>query len=77
METAAKILENVRFFENPYDAAKNCDALIVATEWDEFRNVDMKALKSLMKKPVIVDGRNIYDPDELKKLGFIYLGIGR
>lgn len=77
METAAKILKNVRFFENPYDAAKNCDALIVATEWDEFRNVDMKAVKSLMKKPVIIDGRNIYDPDELKKLGFTYLGIGR
>lgn len=77
MENAGKILKKVEFFENPYDAAKNCEALIVATEWDEFRNVDMKAVKSLMKKTVIVDGRNIYDPDDLKKLGFIYIGIGR
>ncbi|MBA3035906.1 MAG: UDP-glucose/GDP-mannose dehydrogenase family protein [Desulfobacterium sp.] len=77
MENAAKVLKKVRFFENPYDTANNCDALIVATEWDEFRNIDMKDIKSLMKKPVIVDGRNIYDPEELKKLGFTYLGIGR
>nr|CBX31413.1 UDP-glucose 6-dehydrogenase tuaD [uncultured Desulfobacterium sp.] len=77
MENAAKALKNVKFFENPYDAAKNCDALVVVTEWDEFRNIDMKAVKSLMKKPVVIDGRNIYDKDELKKLGFTYLGIGR
>ncbi|MFH2044604.1 MAG: UDP-glucose/GDP-mannose dehydrogenase family protein [Pseudomonadota bacterium] len=77
MENAGKVLKKVILFENPYDAAKSCDALIVATEWDEFRNIDMKTVKSLMKKPIIVDGRNIYDRDELKKLGFTYLGIGR
>jgi UDPglucose 6-dehydrogenase len=77
MENAAKVLKKVIFFENPYDASKNCDALIVATEWDEFRNVDMKEVKSLMKSPLIVDGRNIYDRDELKKLGFTYIGIGQ
>ena len=76
-EAAQKILENIEFFENPYETIRDCDALIVATEWNEFRNLDMRAVKILLKNPIIIDGRNIYDPKEMRDMGFQYLGIGR
>lgn len=77
IKNARKVLKGVRFFKDPYETIRGCDALIVVTEWDEFRNPDMRVVKELLKKPVIIDGRNIYDPIELKELGFTYLGIGR
>jgi UDPglucose 6-dehydrogenase len=77
MDNAAAEIEGVDFFEDPYKAIRDCDALIVATEWDEFRNLDMRAVKALLKKPLVVDGRNIYSPEEMRKLGFTYLSIGR
>nr|MBL0701467.1 UDP-glucose/GDP-mannose dehydrogenase family protein [Desulfobacterales bacterium] len=77
MENAKQVFDDVEFFESPYEAIKDCDALIVVTEWDEFRNLDLRAVKVLLKKPVIIDGRNIYDPKEMEKLGFTYLSIGR
>jgi len=77
MDNAKKELKGVNFFKTPYDTIKNCDALIIVTEWDEFRNLDKQAIKSLMKKPIIIDGRNIYNPKEMKNLGFTYFGIGR
>jgi len=77
MDNAKKILHHVNFFDNPYETIRDCDALIVVTEWDEFRNVDMRAVKVLLKQPVIVDGRNIYDPGEMRGNGFTYFGIGR
>ena len=77
IENAKNVLNNVKFFENPYETIRDCDALIVATEWNEFRNLDMRAVKILLKNPVIIDGRNIYNPKEMKNLGFTYMGIGR
>ena len=77
MSNAKKEIKDVKFFENPYETIRDCDALIVVTEWDEFRNLDMRAVKVLLKQPIVVDGRNIYDPEEMKDLGFTYLGIGR
>ena len=77
IENAKSVLNNVKFFQNPYETIRDCDALIVATEWNEFRNLDMRAVKILLKNPIIIDGRNIYDPKEMKDLGFIYMGIGR
>lgn len=77
IESARKVIDDVEFFENPYETIRNCDALIVATEWNEFRNLDMRAVKILLKNPIIIDGRNIYDPREMKALGFKYMGIGR
>jgi len=77
IENAKNVLNHVKFFENPYETIRDCDALIVATEWNEFRNLDMRAVKILLKNPVIIDGRNIYDPKEMKSLGFNYMGIGR
>jgi UDPglucose 6-dehydrogenase len=67
----------VDFFESSYDALRDADALLVVTEWNEFRRPDFSKMKKLMKKPVILDGRNIYDPKEMKEKGFIYYSIGR
>jgi UDPglucose 6-dehydrogenase len=77
MPNARQVLEGVAFFNDPYEAIRDCDALMVVTEWDEFRNVDMRAVKVLLRRPVIIDGRNIYDPDELRAMGLTYIGIGR
>ncbi len=77
MPNARQVMEGVAFFNDPYEAIRDCDALMVVTEWDEFRNVDMRAVKVLLRRPVIIDGRNIYDPDELRAMGLTYIGIGR
>ncbi len=74
---ARQVLNDVTFFEDPYEAIRDCDALVVVTEWDEFRNLDMQEVKLLLNKPIVVDGRNIYNPKEMEDLGFTYLGIGR
>ncbi len=76
-ENAKKATKNIEFCKNPYETVKDCDALIIVTEWDEFRNLDKKKVKELLKHPNIVDGRNIYDPKEMKELGFSYIGVGR
>ena len=77
IENAKHVLNNVKFFQNPYETIRDCDALIVATEWNEFRNLDMRAVKILLKNPIVIDGRNIYDPKEMNEIGFKYISIGR
>jgi UDPglucose 6-dehydrogenase len=77
MPNAKKVIKGVSFVKDAYAAAENVECLVVLTEWNEFRELDMAKIKSLMKKPAVVDGRNIYDPEKLKKLGFKYTGIGR
>jgi len=67
----------IKFCKDAYDVAKGCDCLIVATEWNEFKELDLKRVKRLMRQPVIIDGRNIYDPEGVKALGFKYSGMGR
>lgn len=69
--------DKINFFENPYDCLKDASALVVLTEWDEFRNLDLEKAKTLLKTPLIIDGRNIYNPEKVKALGFKYLGVGR
>ncbi len=76
-ENAKKELPEMVLFDNPYETIRDCDALVVATEWDEFRNLDIRAIKVLLKRPIVVDGRNIYDTAEMKDEGFTYIGIGR
>jgi UDPglucose 6-dehydrogenase len=76
-ENARKILDNTEFASNPYDAVEGADALVICTEWDEFRDLDKEKIRSLLKQPNIVDGRNIYNPKEMKELGFNYIGVGR
>lgn len=77
IENAKKLLKNVTYCSSPYEAAKDADALVIITEWEEFKHLDFKKLKSLMKRALVIDGRNIYYPDQLKKEGFAYISIGR
>jgi UDPglucose 6-dehydrogenase len=67
----------VEFCPDPYAVASKADALVIITEWDEFRDLDLSRVKQLMRRPVVVDGRNIYDPDLMRELGFVYRGVGR
>ncbi|MDR3606058.1 MAG: UDP-glucose/GDP-mannose dehydrogenase family protein [Oligoflexia bacterium] len=80
-ENARKIMgtrgEGIRYCASAYEALENADALLVVTEWNEFRNPDFGRIKSLLRQPVIFDGRNIYDPAKLREMGFTYRGIGR
>ena len=71
------IKHQINFCSDKYSALKNCQALIVATEWNEFKNADLKKVKKFLKKPNIIDGRNIYNLDKIKEIGFNYLSIGR
>jgi len=76
-EKAKKILRDVVYSNNPYQAVEKADILLILTEWNEFRQLDLKKIKKLMRQPIILDGRNIYEPEKVKKLGFKYLGVGR
>jgi UDPglucose 6-dehydrogenase len=67
----------VEYSADPYACAKDASAVVIITEWDDFRALDMKRLKSVMAEPVVVDLRNIYRPDDMRKLGFKYTSIGR
>ena len=67
----------VTLFEDNYDALENSDGLILVTEWLEYREPDFDKIKSLMRKPVIFDGRNLFNPTKLRSKGFDYIGVGR
>ncbi|MBI2877280.1 MAG: UDP-glucose/GDP-mannose dehydrogenase family protein [Candidatus Tectomicrobia bacterium] len=77
MENARRILPDVVYCESSYDVAEGAEALVILTEWREFRLLNMDKIKAAMKRPVIFDGRNIYDPEKKKKMGFEYYSIGR
>ena len=77
MEKAKSILNDVEFCKDPYEVSKDSDVLLILTEWNEFKELDLKKIKSLMKNPLIIDGRNIYNPENVKKEGFSYISIGR
>ena len=77
MDVARKMLPAVEMFKDPYEMADNCDALMVVTEWNEFKQLDLEKIKNLLKSPVIYDARNIYDPSVMKFYGFNYRGVGR
>lgn len=74
---ANKLLTNVKFCKDPYEAVKDSDLLIILTEWNEFKEINLNKIKNLMKTPKIIDGRNIYEPAKLKDMGFDYMGVGR
>ena len=69
--------DKLTYAPSSYDALKEADALVILTEWNEFKNIDLKEVKRLMKKPMIFDGRNIYDTKTMKELGFSYISTGR
>lgn len=77
VENSKKIFSGIEFASDSYEAAKDAELLIVLTEWNEFKQLDLARIKSVMKNPVILDGRNIYHPEEATKFGFKYQGVGR
>jgi UDPglucose 6-dehydrogenase len=77
MERAEQMLENVEFCANAYDCAADADAVVIVTEWEQFRALDLNRLAAIMACPVIVDLRNVYAPDEVVRNGFFYSGVGR
>jgi UDPglucose 6-dehydrogenase len=77
MENARQVLQNVEFCANAYDCATDADAVVIVTEWEQFRALDLKRLANCMARPVIVDLRNVYSPDEVIRHGFFYSGVGR
>lgn len=72
-----KLVPDIIYCSTPYDALEKADAAIIVTEWDKLKKLDLKKVKSLMKKPIIIDGRNIFNPQKMAKLGFDYQSIGR
>jgi UDPglucose 6-dehydrogenase len=77
MEEARVLLPEIDFGKDAYDVAEGCDALVLATEWNQFRRLDLQRIRGLLKSPIFIDLRNVYDPDQMKQLGFNYCGIGR
>jgi UDPglucose 6-dehydrogenase len=77
LETASAVLKNVEFKKDAYEVAKDADLIIILTEWNEFKELDLVKIKDLMENPSIIDGRNLYEPEQMKTLGFNYVGIGR
>ena len=77
IEQAKMLLDDVTYGESAYDCAEGADALVVATEWDQFRALDLRRLYEVMARPVIVDLRNIYQPEEVRRHGFAYACVGR
>ena len=77
MERARTVMPDIRYCSDAYEVAKDADAIVLVTEWDEFRKLDLERVKNAMRQPVFLDGRNVFEPEEMKKRGFIYTGIGR
>jgi UDPglucose 6-dehydrogenase len=76
-ENAAAVTQDVRFAATPYEAVEGADAVVLVTEWNEFRHLDLARLKTLMRRPLLIDGRNLYDPEQLFNNGFEYVGVAR
>jgi UDPglucose 6-dehydrogenase len=77
MPVVRQQMNSITYGEDPYAVAAGADALVLITEWDEFRHLDLERIKASMRRPVIIDGRNIYEPKRMRELGFVYRGVGR
>ncbi|MGQ9645859.1 MAG: UDP-glucose dehydrogenase family protein [Thermodesulfobacteriota bacterium] len=77
MEEAKAVLPQVAYGKDAYDVANGADALVLVTEWNQFRRLDLERIKGLLKTPIFIDLRNVYEPDQMKRLGFNYCGVGR
>ena len=77
MERASQLVPEIEMARDAYALADQADAIIVCTEWNEFLQLDLERIHDLMRQPVIIDGRNIYDPKQMARLGFKYLGFGQ
>jgi UDPglucose 6-dehydrogenase len=74
---AREVLPEIELAADPYALAQDADALVLVTEWKEFRDMDRRRLRGLMRRPIFIDGRNLYKPEEMVELGFDYASIGR
>ena len=75
---AKKVFNNrIEFSENMYDCLNGAEALLLVTEWSQFKEPDFVKIKKLLKRPLVVDGRNIYSPAKMREIGFTYISIGR
>ncbi|MCK5655784.1 MAG: UDP-glucose/GDP-mannose dehydrogenase family protein, partial [Candidatus Aureabacteria bacterium] len=77
MKTARAVLKGITYCKDPYETAKGSDALVVLTEWEEFTKLNIKKIKKLLIQPIVIDGRNIFEPIEMIEEGFIYKSVGR
>jgi UDPglucose 6-dehydrogenase len=77
VEEARKLMPDLRYCDDPYDALAGADVLVILTEWNSYRALDLRRVKTLMNAPNIVDLRNIYRPDEMAQLGYSYTSLGR
>jgi len=77
MENTRKVLPTLTYCQDEYETAEHCDALVIATEWNQFRNLDLLKIKKLLKSPILLDLRNLYEPEKVKALEFTYEGVGR
>jgi UDPglucose 6-dehydrogenase len=77
MEEAGKLLAGVTWCDDPYETLQGADALVILTEWNQFRNLDLGRIKQSLRQPVVIDLRNIYDPAEMRAQGFHYACVGR
>jgi UDPglucose 6-dehydrogenase len=77
METAAAVVDGITFCPDAYAAVQGAEAAVIVTEWNEFKSLDLEQLKELMARPVLVDGRNLYEPELLRSVGFEYIGVSR
>ena len=77
MEQARKELPDIEYVDDPYDCVKGADAMVVVTEWVQYRALDLERLKQTMAQPVVVDLRNIYSPEDMAEHGFVYDSVGR
>lgn len=77
MDNARELMPFIDYVADAYAVAEGADALVIATEWNEFRQLDFDRLKKLMRTPVVIDCRNVYNPEELERHGFSYVGVGR
>jgi len=77
MDKAKADLPNIEYCQDPYEAAEGADAILIVTEWEQFRNLDWRRLKGIVEQPLILDGRNMFDPNEVARNGFRYVSVGR
>jgi UDPglucose 6-dehydrogenase len=77
MEKAREVMPDIEYCPDPYIVAKGADGIILVTEWEEFKGLDLIRIRDLMRQPVFLDGRNVFDPQRMREIGFIYAGIGR
>ncbi len=77
MDVAKKMLPDVEYMEGPYETADSADAIVLTTPWNEFKHLDMARVRDSMKTAIIIDGKNVYDPEKMKEVGFTYRAVGR